>query len=280
MANIFDDFLSSAAWTGRGERQAPFALPRAMPETAGVEEAVLIAEAPAVAVEAKEEIKEPEYVPLRYDEVRAGVQTFSPAALREYAEVAAIVGVTPPDMIVEEFKLYLVESGMTVFALKTVVDFMDRKSKAEGRGWGWHWLPLRDKDRLDATFGTSARRREFVKSISGDVSWRGEDRPSSDFYSPLSFGFSGESAVPAYPHTVPLHALKKVAKIEAEFKHPVAFMVSDYAPAPQFRVDPFLMAVVENPRLRDGVGRFVIDVWDEPGFGIEEMLKSDLLGGL
>jgi len=37
--------------------------------------------------------------------------------------------------------------------------------------------------------------------------------------------------------------------------------------------DPFLMAVVPNPNLARGIGRFVIDFWDEPGFGIEHMLK-------
>lgn len=48
------------------------------------------------------------------------------------------------------------------------------------------------------------------------------------------------------------------------------------SPAPAFRADPFLMAVVPNAKVREGVGRFIIDFWDEPGFGIDQMLKSDL----
>jgi hypothetical protein len=39
------------------------------------------------------------------------------------------------------------------------------------------------------------------------------------------------------------------------------------------RPDPFLMAVIPNPELEHGKGRFVIDVWDEPGFGIGSMVK-------
>lgn len=269
-----DAFFQSAAWTG--VKNSGEASPTKMTTGASIEE-VGTAPINPTPTEAKP------YVPLRYDEVKAEVPTFDHAALKEYAEVAAIVGVRPPDMVVEEFKLFLVASGMTVFALETVIDFMDRKSKAEGYGWGWNWLPLRDKDRILRSFGTPAQRRQLdpfgvLGRMSDTPQWIGEDRPASDFYTPHNSAGPGMvSPVDTYPHTVPLHALKKVAQIEADFPHPVAFMVSDYAPAPQFRVDPFLMAVVNNPKLAAGVGRFVIDVWDEPGFGIVQMLKSDLL---
>jgi hypothetical protein len=46
-----------------------------------------------------------------------------------------------------------------------------------------------------------------------------------------------------------------------------------YPPQPHLRADPFLMAVIPNDQLGAGVGRFVIDFWDEPGFGIASMLK-------
>lgn len=160
---------------------------------------------------------------------------------------------------------------------------MDAKSKAEGRGWGWNWLPLRDKDRIPYAFGTAATRREFdmawaMSRASSEVRMVGEDRPASDHYSPYRDGGMRLAAAetPAYNKVVPLHALKKVAQIEKTFPHHVAFMVSDYAPAPAFKADPFLMAVIPNAGVANGVGRFVIDVWDEPGFGIEQMLKSDL----
>lgn len=80
---------------------------------------------------------------------------------------------------------------------------------------------------------------------------------------------------PAYTRTLPLHALKKIATIEREFKHKVVFLVTEYTTRAdiEIRPDPFLMAVIPNTAVSHGKGRFIIDVWDEPGFGIEQMLK-------
>lgn len=226
------------------------------------------------------EPKKPEapYVPIKYSPVSAKLQSYSPEQIAEYAEVAAAVGVAPYDLVVEEFKTYLRGKDFPVYDLSTVVSFMDAKSKAEGQGWGWNWLPLREKDRIQAHFGTEATRRErSFRSFSTDPVWEGEDRPASDHYTPARhIGGSHVAMTQIYDKVVPLHALKKVALIEKEFRHPVAFMVSDYAPAPAFKADPFLMVVIQNNSLRTGEGRFVIDVWDEPGFGIEHMLKSGL----
>lgn len=55
---------------------------------------------------------------------------------------------------------------------------------------------------------------------------------------------------------------------------PVKFFVCDYAPALHIEhPDPFLMAVIDNARPDHGVGRFVIDFWDEPGGGLEQQLS-------
>lgn len=82
--------------------------------------------------------------------------------------------------------------------------------------------------------------------------------------------------VKTYDKTIPIHALRKVVAIEKEFtKATVHFFVCDYALAPQIEYpDPFLMAVVpcDNDSQRRGVGRFVIDFWDEPGFGLKNQL--------
>lgn len=80
---------------------------------------------------------------------------------------------------------------------------------------------------------------------------------------------------PAYTRTLPLHALKKIATIEKEFAHRVTFLVTEYTTTPDIIIspDPFLMAVIPNSAVSHGKGRFIIDVWDEPGFGIERMLK-------
>jgi hypothetical protein len=77
-----------------------------------------------------------------------------------------------------------------------------------------------------------------------------------------------------YDRAVPVHALRKVSLIEKSFKGDVGFLVNDYALAPHIvNPDPFLMVVIPNPKLNLGIGRFVIDFWDEPGFGIEQMIK-------
>lgn len=181
--------------------------------------------------------------------------------LAEYAAIAAEVGVAPPDMTIEQFKNFLAEKDIPVFRLAEVVAYMDAKAEAEAReNGGWLWKPLRAKDRIaNASFGRGASHVEGINRVTTPIF------PASDLY---------RSNVGVYSLTVPLHALRKVALIEREFKHPIHFMVSDYAPKPEIvDPDPFLMAVIPNPRLADGVGRFVIDFWDEPGFGLTQMLK-------
>lgn len=69
-----------------------------------------------------------------------------------------------------------------------------------------------------------------------------------------------------YNRPVPLHALRKVQLIEEGYHGKVYFAVSDYVSR---NPDPFLAA-----RINAGnIVTFVIDVWDEPGFGIMEMIK-------
>ena len=175
--------------------------------------------------------------------------------LKEYAELAAQVGVAPPDLVIEEFKSFLNQHDMPVFNLQEVIAYMDEKAKRESKNKaGWQWHPLRKKDQLPVMFG-----------VSSSCITENRVRPATDYYHPNSGGL--------YDKIIPLHALKKIALIEKEFKHPVAFFVCDYAPLPQLNPDPFLMAVINNPRVVQGEGRYVVDFWDEPGFGIEQMLK-------
>src|SRR5258706_6290544 len=113
---------------------------------------------------------------------------------------------------------------------------MSQKAAENGSN-GWVWRRLRDKDRI---------------------------RQSSNF---LGINDEGE-----YDKPIPLHALKKIDEIERNFKNEVrpSFFVSDYkAPNP----DPFLMTVIQNDKVDKGIGCYVIDVWDEPGFGLEQQLK-------
>ncbi len=223
---------------------------------------------------------------------RTGLQETPRAApdlLAEYAELTKSLGVTNPhidaDLKVERFKAFLRQKDWPIFSLPTVKAYMDKKSAEESAAKaGWHWRPLRAKDDIeDAHFGTAAKKWDADEDVDDSI------RPASDFYRgphlERRFQWSGSSdrngekiekvgasSLP-YDKLVPIHALRKVAIIEREFAEPVSFFVCDYAPAPHIEhPDPFLMAVVNNDRLSKGVGRFVIDFWDEPGFGIEQQL--------
>jgi len=191
--------------------------------------------------------------------------------LKEYAELAAIVGIAPAELTIEAFKAFLHEHDIPVFNLKEVIAYMDDKAKRESKNQaGWEWRPLREKDRGKCgehadrlAFGTEAKRS-------------GSDRvaPASDYYAGhfLWDGKIYSSSQKVYDKLVPLHALKKVALIEKHFGDKVGMFVCDYAPIPAYP-DPFLMAVIANPKVREGEGRWIIDFWNEPGFGLQSQLK-------
>lgn len=169
----------------------------------------------------------------------------------------------------EAFTNFMAENDLPLFSLTEVCLYMDAKAAKEGQGFGWYWVPLRTKDQLpNYMWGNSID----TGGVRQPLSFRrnADTGVVSDFY---GGAFLGGQEV--YKHTVPVHALRKVALIEDKFKaSQVAFMVSDYATAEQFRPDPFLMAVIQNADLAKGTGRFVIDFWDEPGFGLAQMLAK------
>lgn len=203
--------------------------------------------------------------------------------LKEYAELAELTGVHSPDLMLEAFKQFLRENDIPVFSLGEVVRYMDNKAKQESKEQaGWEWRPLREKDhRLNTKFGNNAeRQRDNFGTRNLNI-----ETPASDYYhgpQEIDFRDTGgmiiksirRSSQSPYDRTIPLHALRKVALIEKTFKDTVGMFVCDYAPAPAIEYpDPFLMAVIANPRVYVGEGRFVIDFWDEPGFELKQMLK-------
>ncbi len=205
-------------------------------------------------------------------------------SLAEYKRVAAEVGIPLADVLVEEFRAFLVEHDIPTFNHQEVVKYMDEiAAKDNPTKLGWHWCPMRPKDtEIGLTFGRPAKRER---------DWNGNGHAdkvttASDFYESHRFQELAQrdhqpsdwrtATSPAYTRTLPLHALKKVALIERNFKAAqIVFLVTDYTIAPHIIVDPdpFLMAVIPNSAVSHGKGRFIIDVWDEPGFGIERMLK-------
>lgn len=205
------------------------------------------------------------------------------------------------DLKIERFKVFLRAKDWPVFDLSTVVAYMDKKAQEESAAQsGWHWRPLRQKDDIrNANFGTEARAwqsgggmsfnssgisqeqvqlmalaQSAIERIPASDQYRGPHTTNQDIWGQRT-GQPHEVQASAQPYDklVPLHALRKVGAIEAEFREPVAFFICDYAPAPHIEYpDPFLMVVIDNPRLNQGVGRFVIDFWDEPGFGFGQQL--------
>jgi len=215
-----------------------------------------------------------------------------PDLLEEYAELSKSLGLENPhidaDLKIEKFKAFLRAKDWPVFALATVTAYMDKKAAEESEAKaGWHWRPLRLKDDIrDVRFGTAARhiaRRNPtvapVKVAASDY-YHGPHLGTEELMTWTSSGQQMKatkevkSSGEPYNKLVPIHALRKVAEIEKSFVDPVSFFICDYAPAPHIEhPDPFLMVVVNNARLNEGVGRFVIDFWDEPGFGLEQMLQ-------
>jgi len=213
---------------------------------------------------------------------RIDTDEMAETAIAEYRKVAKEIGISDQDMLVEEFRVFLMKHDIPTFNLQEVVAYMDNiAAKDNPTGLGWHWCPVRPKDAdVEMTFG-----RPSVRHYG-----RNEKQvTSSDFYESHAFRNYNQmrqhtptpidwrtQRSPAYSRTLPLHALKKIALVEKNFTagKPV-FLVTEYTTSPHIVVnpDPFLMAVIPNSAVAHGKGRFIIDVWDEPGFGIDRMVK-------
>lgn len=234
------------------------------------------------------------------------------AALAEYLRLAERAGISSPAIIIERFRRFLADHDLPTFRKPAVVAYMDRLARAENpSGLGWHWRPLRAQDaRVPLAFGVNARpagddqlgmrqHRDAMQALgyaaapdirnlmTGDElrqqhaamhaaqNYNPGHPPRPIRLLPASDFYLGELRTPVYERAVPLHALAKAALINEAFGDRVCLFVSDYAtPSTLFieKPDPFLLAVIPNEKVGLGVGRFVIDVWDEPGFGLLDRL--------
>lgn len=228
-------------------------------------------------------------------------------ALTEYREVADAVGLAPADLLIEEFRVFLAKHDIPTFSIAEVVRYMDELTARDNPSkLGWQWHPVRARDgEVDLLFGTpSVSVSQFdqglqgiAQEFSGLVSQQAFNTPgmqqrflaqqNSNSFVPTQWPLPYPGVQPAsdyyhnrtaklYARTLPLHALKKVALVEREFgAGKVSFLVTDYVTQPHIVInpDPFLMAVVPNAAIGQGKGRFIIDVWDEPGFGIGQMVR-------
>jgi hypothetical protein len=210
---------------------------------------------------------------------RAVTDLLDPQAIAAYRQVARSVGVSDAALDIEEFRLFLDKHDLPVFNREEVVRYMDRVAQRDNpTGLGWHWAPMREKDaKIGVTFGTPSEQTERPAANRASAPSMSRS-PASDYYS---------DQTRPYTRILPLHVLQKIALVETEFRpDKVRFLVSDYTltphvvtrlaplPPPPVHPDPFLMAVVPNGNDDPhGLGTFVIDVWDEPGFGLQQRLK-------
>jgi hypothetical protein len=201
---------------------------------------------------------------------------FDERGLAEYRAVATEVGAVPAELTIADFRAFLAAHKIPTYDLGNVVSYMDKIAATDNPDrLGWHWAPVRANDFRDIHLG-----RESAGSVSCvggcfvgsgminqvDGHWVNATYsarvPASDYY---------DAGKQPYARTIPLHALQLIATIEHAFgAGKVAFMISDYTTYPDRIVtpDPFLMAVIPNDKLAKGDGRFIIDAWDEPGFGV------------
>ena len=199
--------------------------------------------------------------------------------IAEYRRVAESVGVDPRDILVEEFRALLIKLDLPVFNLPTVVKYMDNLVRVDNpAGLGWHWCPVRPKDtEHKMQWGKASIQHHDSGKTAGSDYYESHQlrRQHERFRIGIYDGQSTPASSPVYTRTLPIHALRKIAQIEKEWTGDIAFLVTDYTTTPHIVVnpDPFLMAVIPNSGVSHGKGRFVIDVWDEPGFGIDQMLK-------
>jgi hypothetical protein len=157
----------------------------------------------------------------------ARIERLRPAEpqIGDYIKLAAELGLSP------DLRLCLMAQGVRVFDYEAVCQHMESLAMAEGVRWFWNPLRLKDGE---------CPHMEGYRTGDGDMQ-----------------GFTFHWLRHPYAHTVPLHVLERVAKIEREFTGRAFFFVSDYAaPDP----DPYLMVT-------DGRGTpFVTDRWAEPSW--------------
>ncbi len=175
--------------------------------------------------------------------------------MEEYLEVAKRLNVRVAGIAGQQFLNFMRLVDLPIYHLPTVAKYMDRISARDGFGHGWVWKPLRIKDH-EAIFGSA---RDILLSTSMFLSSRDIRDVRSD---------SIRSQHTVYDKPVPLRVLKRLERIEKESPVKVSFLVSDYATRDDIAPDPFLLAYLNTAE------RYVVDFWDEPGFGLNQMIAG------
>lgn len=171
-----------------------------------------------------------------------------PEKQRSYEEVAKALGFAPAELTRAQLIKFFEQEGIKLYDSSQVRAWLTKK-KVEAKVEHWCWRALREKDIITGYNWGHSRDKDGI--------WgRWED----GFYSSSDKSWQCRP----YERLVPLHALEKVAKIEAKFGDRVKFFVSDFASP---HADPFIMVRPAMCDSGDHDYQLVFDVWDEPGFG-------------
>ncbi|MEK7554888.1 MAG: hypothetical protein AAB518_02820 [Patescibacteria group bacterium] len=166
---------------------------------------------------------------------------------RSYEEVAQKLDFVPAELTRAQLLEFFETEGIKLYDYGQVSAWLTEK-KEQAKATHWCWRALRETDIITG-YRWGYNREKGV--------W------NDGFY---SSGDDKKWQCRPYERLVPLHALEKVAKIEAKFGDRVKFLVSDYASP---NADPFIMV---RPAMCDSGTNaeynLVFDVWDEPGFGV------------
>lgn len=150
----------------------------------------------------------------------------------------------------DRLKALLASLDIPTYSMSEVHKYMTIKAKAENptrNGWVWR---VADRD----SYNVLANQNYHM------------NRQTSSGYNDGWLHYN----TGMYEHTIPLRALRLMAKIRADksIGQNVVFAVSDYATVKDALPDPFLLVMLDEKQVH------VIDFWDEPGFGFEHMVPQ------
>lgn len=174
-----------------------------------------------------------------------------------YADIAKQAGFDSAEIIRDELLEFLACNDMKVYDRQGVDKWLcDRADEMRVTEWGF--VALRSQDRLGFTWVNGAEKDGY--------------RAEWTIRGPSPLTYEVRYAHKTYRRVVPQHALEKVLKIEhGGLEGRVSFYVSEFLKSQNPKPDPFLLVrpSLPFPDHHNGLPHaFVIDVWDEPGFGL------------
>ncbi len=160
--------------------------------------------------------------------------------MEKYVALANELGVAPAGLQTNRFLTFMKKADLPIYHLPTVIRYMNQIAKRDGNGSGWVWRVMRNQD------------------------WHRAERFGMPI-SPFSDAYTGH----VYERPIPYRVLQRAQFIEQNSPIKPIYMISDYATRDDIAPDPFLLAFFSQTE------RFVVDFWDEPGFGLSEMLQGN-----